>query len=209
MPTTANATLVSIDFESFLDLDDLSSLSPVSGVTFTSATVLTTTGAGGCCLNDLLFPPHSGVNAAADVLFDLTDPFNPVISGGGPMFLTFSSPVSSFTAFFTYSLDVNPALTIQAFNDLAGTVLVASVSTASDNNLGSSEPLGVTAPIIRSLLITGDPGAGPQTVGSFIIDDITIETTSVVPEPRLLLMLGLAAVMFVSKRHFRRGRFER
>lgn len=81
-----------LNFEGFPDSTILTN--QYLGVTFSNAIILT----AGISLNEFEFPPHSEVNVVSD--------------NGGPMSITFSSPVESFGGYFTYA----EALTIQAFN---------------------------------------------------------------------------------------------
>ena len=200
VPATAAAAPVLIDFETLIDLDDLATVSPVSGVVFSSGTVLAAVGGGGCCLNEFDFPPKSDFNVALDAIIDaVTDPFNPVIVGGGPIFLTFSAPISSFSAWFTYNLTVSAALSVQAYSDAAGTVLVDSVASAGAANLGTNEQLSVAAASIRSVRVSGDPLGS-----SFTMDDVEFDPVATAPEPASLLLLG-AGVLTVLRRQLRRN----
>ena len=83
-----------IDFEGLADSTILTNQYP--GITFTNAIILT----AGISLNEFEFPPHSGVNVASD--------------NNGPITIVFSSPVLSFSGYFTY---VEP-LTLDAFDSL-------------------------------------------------------------------------------------------
>lgn len=174
----ADTTTV-IDFEGFPDSTSLTT--QYSGLTFTNATIITT----GISLNEFEFPPHSGVN----VVFD----------DGGPMSISFATPVLSFGGYFTY---LEP-LTLAAFN--ATSTAVASTTSAFSSNdalfgdPGSSpnEFLELSfASGISSIIITGDPLGG-----SFVLDDAMY--TSTVPEPTsLLLLLTSAAGVFAFRKRF-------
>jgi len=150
-----------------------------AGLTFSNAIVLT----AGVSLNEFEFPPHSGTNVVSD--------------NGGPMFISFSTPVESFSGYFTYA----EPLTIDAFG--AANNLLTSVTSAFSNNetlsvFGSSpnELLKLSSASGISLVaITGDP-AGE----SFTLDDATYGTTSpTVPEPSSLslCLVGLGVVLLV------------
>lgn len=65
-----------IDFEGLPDSTNVTN--QYSGVIFSNAIILTT----GISLNEFEFPPHSGTNVASD--------------NGGPLSITFASPVSNF-----------------------------------------------------------------------------------------------------------------
>ena len=176
-PAAATASTIFINFESFTE----SSAPTAPGVTFTNAVVLTS-GAFGGSLNEFAFPPLSGVNVAFD--------------DGGPMILEFSTPVVSFSGFFTYVT----SLTVRAFN---GALLVDTTPSASTDNTGPggtpNELLSVSdAGGITRIEILGSPFGG-----SFVVDDITLEIADVVaPEPATLWLLGLGAAA-VARRRFR------
>jgi hypothetical protein len=170
-----------IDFEQFTDSETLTTQIP--GLTFSDTSVITT----GISLNELEFPPHSGTNVAFD--------------SGGPIDITFSSPVTSFSGYFTYTEPLN----IVAYN-AAGSP-VAEVTSAFSSNLaisgdpGSSpnEFISVTsASGFDSVLLTGDPAGG-----SFVMDDISyISSPSInVAEPALLLPVSFLIFALLSRKH--------
>jgi hypothetical protein len=189
-PGTLRADITVLDFEGFPDGTSLTTQYP--GITFSNATVLS----AGITLNEVELPPYSGTN----VVFD----------DGGPMTISFASPILSFGGYFTYY----EPLTLQAFD--AGNAPVASATSAFSINVGCdpgpiclgdpgsgpNEFLAVNFPSgISSVTITGDP-AGT----SFVLDDATITTASVsVPEPSsivlLLSVLGGVALAGLRKRH--------
>ncbi|MGI8743070.1 MAG: PEP-CTERM sorting domain-containing protein [Bryobacteraceae bacterium] len=154
-----------------------------SGVTFSNAAVLK----AGISLNEFEFPPRSGSNVASD--------------NGGPLSITFATPVTNFGGYFTYLLP----LTLTAFNS-ANNPVASVTSKFADNlaclagppcsgNAGSSpnEPLSVNfAAGISKVTIKGDPNGG-----SFVLDDATLTTPTApaVPEPAsiLLILSGLLA----------------
>ncbi len=175
--STSRAAIINIDFESFADLDPVGT---ISGAAFTNATVLTDGSVGGN-LNEIDYPPFSSFNVALDL--------------GGPMEIVFSTPISSFSGYFTYA----EALTIKAFT--AGNVLVDDVASSFGINIGSSanapnELLSVAGANISRVLITANLGGS-----SFSVDDITFETQPFVgPEPASLLLLAGGLAGFVSRR---------
>jgi hypothetical protein len=169
IPVWADTTVIT--FEGLAD--GTSVTNQFSGVTFSSATVLT----AGVSLNELEFPPKSGTN----VVFD----------DGGPMAISFATPLASFAGFFTYG----EQLTLVGF-DASGNV-VGTVLSMFDNNLALSGDPGSTpneqlqlsfAGGISSVLIEGDPSGG-----SFVLDDATLTTQGAVPEPGSFVLLGVGS----------------
>ena len=127
----------------------------------------------GLSLNEFEFPPHSGMTA----IFD----------GGGPISVAFTSPVTSFSAFFSYLTPI----TLTAFDQFGAVLTTASSgfgsNAAQSGDAGSSpnELLFVSSVIgLSRVVIAGDPGGG-----SFVLDDLTVTTT--VPEPSGLLLLAV------------------
>src|ERR1035437_8615795 len=80
-----------LTFEGFPDSTVLANQYP--GGVFPNAIILS----AGISLNEFEFPPHSGTNVVSD--------------NGGPLSIGFSSPIQSFTGYFTYA----EPLTLQAF----------------------------------------------------------------------------------------------
>jgi hypothetical protein len=186
-PAILVAGPITIDFEGLPDSTILTNQYP--GVTFSNAVILT----AGISLDEFEFPPHSGTNVASD--------------NGGPMSITFSTPVQSFGGYFTYA----ELLTVDAFG--IGNTLLASVTPPFANNealsgvSGSSpnEFLQVSsASGVSRVTITGDLAGG-----SFALDDATYSTAvSTVPEPSSLslciLFAGLMALYSLGRQK-RRG----
>jgi hypothetical protein len=173
-------------FEAFPDSTILTSQIP--GLTFSNTIILSS----GITLNEFEFPPRSGTNVASD--------------NGGPITITFSPAVTSFSGYFTYALP----LTLSAFN--SSNAQVGTVSSHFSNNealsgaVGSSpnELLQVssTGGIVR-ITITGDPAGS-----SFTMDDIsyTSPPTSIplLAPPILMLLallLGMIGAALASKNH--------
>ncbi len=174
-----HAGTVTLDFEGFSDSTPLTTQYP--GLTFQSATILT----AGISLNELEFPPHSGTN----VVFD----------DGGPIAISFTSPILSFSGFFTYA----EPLVLAAFDatsfQVGSAVSLFSSNLAISGDTGSSpnEVLSVSfAGGISSITITGDPAGG-----SFVMDDVSY--TTAVPEPGsiFLLLSGLAGMLAFRRRN--------
>ena len=165
-----------INFEELLDGDSVTN--QYADVTFQNALALT----AGLGLNQLEFPPISGVNV--------------VVDDGGAILLNFLTPVSSIGGYFTYSTTLN----FIGF-DAAG-VQVASTISAFSTNMGISGDAGsipneflALASIggIASASISGDPAGG-----SFTLDDLSFGRITVNPvsEPAsfALVALGLGAL---------------
>jgi hypothetical protein len=174
------ASAVTITFETLSDLEAVTN--QFADVTFANATVLT----AGISVNDDDFPPHSG----GKVVFD----------NGGPISLTFATPIASFGGYFTYAVP----LTIEAFspaNVSLGTVTSAFAANFASSGMGTpNEFLQLAfASGIGSVTITGDTFGG-----SFVLDDVTLTPLQTgpgpdpapVPEPATLLLTlsGIAAL---------------
>ena len=177
-----SADSTTITFEGLADGTDISSTYAPQGVTFTNAVVLT----AGESLNELEFPPHSGLNAAFDA--------------NGPVTLNFSSTITSFSGYFTYT----EQLIVEAFD--SSNQLLQSTNSLFDQNFVSSgnapnEFISLNNKGISSVTITGDPAGG-----SFVMDDVTFVTT---PEPPSLVLLAGAAVFGLILVSIRRSHWER
>lgn len=167
-----------ITFEQFTDGEQLTNQIP--GVLFSNTEVAT----AGISLNEFEFPPHSGKNVAFD--------------NGGPITITFSSPISLFSGYFTYSVP----LTLDGFASTNN--LLAFADSKFSSNLGLSgvpgshpnEFLDISSSLgIDEVTITGSPSGE-----SFAMDDISFQPlASHVPEPlpMALLTLGLGLVGFL------------
>jgi PEP-CTERM motif-containing protein len=163
------ASSIVVDFESFSDTDVVTT--QVSGLVFSNTIVLT----AGASLNEFDFPPRSGSNVVADL--------------GAPILITFASPISSFSAFFTYT----EALTLNAF-DASATQVDVATSLFGNNSVGFGGIPNELVEVafvggISSVLITGNPAGF-----SFTMDDVTYTATgsqSPVPEPGTLGLLAI------------------
>jgi len=171
-----------INFEGNVDGTTINTTYTSLGVIFQDARIVT----AGYSLNETEFPPNSGIQAVLDV--------------GGPIEMMFSTPVTAFSAFFTY----NQSLTLLGYDSLKN--LVASANSVFDQNFISSgnspnELTSLNAPGgITFVLITGSP-----TGNSFVMDDMSFGNGQVVsvPEPSssaLLLACGLFLLGCVYKK---------
>jgi hypothetical protein len=115
-----HATLI-LDFEEFTDNTNL--VNQIPGITFSNATVLTSSLAGGQ-LNEIDFPPHSEWNVAAGL--------------SGWMEMEFASPQDGFSAFFTFS----SPLTLVAYD--AGFNVLGTFQSVNGSVLGSWEEISVS-----------------------------------------------------------------
>ena len=140
-----------------LNFDSLVDGTPVTyqfqAITFQNATAIT----AGVTLNEFEFPPHSGAN----VLYD----------SGGPMTVSFLSPVQSFTAYFTYGAP----LSIRVFDASGAQLAVASSFLPSNEALSGlpgsapNERIQVNAAGISRMIITGSLSGS-----SFTLDDLVV-----------------------------------
>jgi hypothetical protein len=180
-PRVADASTIVIDFETFSDLDAVTTQFP--GMTFANTTVLTS----GISLNELESPPVSGTNVVVDDI--------------GPISISFATPMLTVGGYFTYLAP----LTLEAFdssNVSIGTVsstFLSNLALSGDAGSSPNEFLALTfATGISSIVLTGDPFGG-----SFVLDDLTL-TPVAVPEsgPGMVLLL-----VFVAFSALRSGRF--
>ena len=177
-PLPASAAIISIDFDALSDGDDLSTLLGL-GVAFSNAVVATE----GISLNEFDFPAHSGTNVIIDT---------------GLMRLDFSTSISSFSGYFTYT----SPLTIQFFG--ASGLLGSTTSLFSENYVSSggspNELLSGAFENISYLTIAG------AFAGSFTLDDVTFDTvdTSSVPEPSTFALIGIGVVALAGYRRSKR-----
>jgi hypothetical protein len=178
LPKETRADSVTIDFENLSDSTVVGSAYASSGVIFTNAVIAT----AGVSLNELEFPPHSGSNV--------------VVDSGGAITLTFLTPISSFSGFFTYAFP----LTLEGFG--SSNQLLVTVNSLFSTNFVSSgnqpnELIQFNFPGgIDSVTITGDPLGS-----SFALDDASF-TTAVTPEPGSvsLLFTGIALALVIGRR---------
>lgn len=172
-PAAAGPTV--IDFDDLLDGESVTT--QYAGLTFTNTVALT----AGISLNEAEFPPRSG----STVVFD----------DGGPLTITFATPVISVFGYFTYATRLE--LSFTPFDSLD---VLAPVFSAYDTNTALSgdplsnpnEWLGLSlANGITEITITGDLSGG-----SFTLDDLTFQTQggNSVPEPSSLMLLAVGLI---------------
>jgi len=181
LPRETRADSVTINFEDLSDSTLVGSSYASSGVIFINAIIAT----AGASLNEFEFPPHSGSN----VVFD----------AGGPITLTFLTPVSSFSGFFTYA----SPLTLNGLGS-SNQSLVSASSLFSTNSVSSgnqsNELIQLNFPGgIVSVTIMGDPGGL-----SFVLDDASFTTVAATPVPEssslALLFTGIAFALVIGRR---------
>jgi hypothetical protein len=148
------ADTIVLNFDNFIDSTLLSA--QYYGVSFSGAIILNS----GITLNEFEFPAHSGSGVVSD--------------NNGPITIIFSSPVQSFSGYFTYGASV----TMEAFG--TGGTQVASATSHYSNNEALSGAAGSSPNEliqvsynsgISKVTITGNP-AGT----SFVMDDAAIVT---------------------------------
>jgi len=155
-----------IDFEGLPDSTPVTTQFSGQGIIFEHTTVLT----AGISLDEIDFPPHSGINV--------------VVDDGGPLEGTLLGTAHSLGGYFTY---ITP-ITITAF-DATGMPIASSTSRLPANFMSSGNPpnefISVQSAFgIHSFRIEGNPGGT-----SFTMDDFSIQRA--VPEPGLVgLLLG-------------------
>ena len=150
-----------LTFEGFSDLTVITNQYP--RVVFNGATILT----AGISLNEIDFPPHSGVNV--------------VINSVGPMELVFSSSINYFSGYLTY----NNGMTVEGY-DVLNNLLDTAIGAFSANFVSSGNPpneyLRIDASGITRVVLTGGGS------NSFVLDDA--QFTGSVPEPSTFFLLG-------------------
>ncbi|HWC15395.1 MAG TPA: PEP-CTERM sorting domain-containing protein [Terriglobales bacterium] len=171
------ADSVTINFDNLGDSQVVGSAYASNGVIFSGALVATAE----VSLNESEFPPNSGSNV--------------VIDDSGPITLTFTTPVSTFSGFFTYAAPV----TLSGFG-ASNQLLVTAASAFGENFVSSGNPPNelitlASATGISSIVIAGDP-AGQ----SFALDDVSFTPVPTVPEPGSLALVTAGASALLLRR---------
>lgn len=204
----ASAATITLDFDSFADLEELGTVSTAVGdVTFTGSTVLHAFAAGGSLFEDD-FPPRSGTGVATNLVVDQSAG----VATYGSVSLSFASPIYSFLGYFTYSSPLEFLFTL-------GNGGTATVSSQYENNLGldflnpTNEEIQFVSAfgIIGVTISTGLPPHPFYSEATFALDDLTLSndfpTTAPVPEPGTLILLGTgAATAYIRRRRQDRAR---
>lgn len=167
-PAAAGPTV--IDFDDLLD--GVSVTTQYAGLTFTNTAALT----AGVSLNELEFPPRSGLNVISD--------------DGGPIEIAFSSVMTSIVAYLTYTERV----TLQVYD---GQSLVGSITSAfAENYLSSGNAPNETLEFVAPGGFTHAVFAGAPGGYSLTLDDLTFETRvgNSVPEPSSLMLLAVGLI---------------
>jgi hypothetical protein len=187
MATPVSAAPILIDFESLAEFDTPGLL---SGVTFNGAMVLT----AGSSVNEIEFPPTSGVNLVYNLLSELR--------------LDFVDAVSNVGGYFTYV----GTLTLSAF-DASNNLLGVASSLHAENYASSGNPaqelLQFTSTEAIAYVTIGS-AAGP---GSFVLDDLSFEVAEgggdpnpPVPEPATVSLVLLGAAFAAGRQKLRARR---
>jgi hypothetical protein len=174
---------VTLNFEGLAEWTSVTN--QYAGVTFSGATVLT----AGMSLNELEFPPFSGVNV--------------VLDSGGPITGQFTIPVSNFGAHYTY----NSQLTLTVW-DTSNALLGSLNSSYSANTALSGNPGSVPNEFLSMSFASGISRfeiVGNSSGSSFVMDDFqfTPIVPPTVPDASALLLgaMGMSA-LWASRRFY-------
>jgi hypothetical protein len=173
-----STSIARADVITFEGLSDSTSVNTqYLNLVFSNATAITSD----VTLNEFEFPPNSGVN----VVFD----------DGGPMSITFTTPVLSVGGYFTYSTRI----TIVAYD--AANIPIATMTSAFDNNEALSGDPGSQP---NEFIVFSMPSGisrititGSLTGSSFVMDDLTF---TAIPEPGTIFLLLTGSGMLAAFR---------
>lgn len=162
-----------IDFESFEDSFVLTD--QVAGLTVSGGTVLT----AGVSLNEIDFPPKSGLNALAAL--------------SGRLTVAFAEPIKEFSAYFTFGEPLLFSL-FDSSGDSSG-----SFESPIASNLGAFTLIDFSIPGVASVLIAS------QDSRAFTMDDLRFNATvGHSPEPGSITLFAVAALAAVAARRRKR-----
>jgi hypothetical protein len=183
IPLTAQA--LTLDFEDLPEETFVTDQYLSLGVSFEHAIILT----AGVNLDDYDYPPHSGSNVLSD--------------SGGPVMMTFSTPMAYFSLHTTYGLP----LTISILGTDGG-LLEEFSSAFSSNGLVSGDPGSQPNELIAYTRESGIGAvviAGASSGGSFVLDDLSITS---LPEAPPWLFLASALLSLICLPHLLRARYK-
>lgn len=159
----ATAAPVTLDFESLPDQLVVGNEYAGLGLSMVHGALSLT---AGFSLNEVDFPPHSGVVALGN---ELTS---------SPLELLFSTPTNGLSAWFTYSAP----LSIMSYA-IDGTTLLGTVSSLSSSNFGRSELIDFGFSNVGRVVI--------QSADYYILDDLRFDSHAA-PEPTSLGLVAFA-----------------
>lgn len=185
---------VSIDFETLEDFEIVTTQYVGVGATFSNATA-GMSGAAGGTLNEIDFPPTSGVTLVTNEVDTDSDGFPDDV---GPMDIMFGpQPFDSVSGWFVYSdfLGSGELLTLQAFsptdslNPLATLTLAENLGSPTQLTFSGLGPIGLVS-------IHGGEGS------YFTLDDLA---GVIVPEPSSILLMSFGFAAAIRRRSRRRA----
>jgi hypothetical protein len=165
------AHAVLIDFEGLADGAAVSN--QFAGLTFAN-TIILKSGADGGSLNEIDFPPHSGVNV--------------INENGGPITIDFASPVTDVSAFFTYAVPVTLTAFDAGLNPVATDTSDFNANFVTGGDAGSSPNEQLSVAFAGGILrVTMSTQAGSS---QYTADDLSYTPTVRVVEPSTLLLFA-------------------
>jgi hypothetical protein len=170
------AAAITLDFEGLADGESVTT--QFSGVTFGN-TIALISGAAGGTLNEIDFPPHSGITV--------------VFPDSGPITISFATPVASVSGFFTYAA----SLTLTALD--ASLAIVATDTSDFSENFGSSGT-GVPNELLEVAFAGGISSVTIAGGDTLTLDDLTFVAAAqaAAPETPTYALLLVAAAVFIA-----------
>lgn len=159
-----------LNFEEFADGAVLDT--GYAGLVFANTRILT----AGVSLNEFEFPPRSGTNVATD--------------DGGPIVVTFLSPMKSFSAYFTYAVPLVVTAYDAASTPVAQVNSLFAANTALSGDVGSAPNERIELEFASGFMSVRIAGAVDG--GSFVMDDLSV---AAVPEPGTLALFAVGALV--------------